>query len=159
MLNRELLGPVLFLILFSLYALSAWQIPIMPFEEYEAVNSATLPKVYALIGIIVCVLAIAATLFKAPQQDKPNNKASETISTATIIQCSALIILMLIYSSLLEPLGFIVSTILFLACGFFIMGERRKQIIVLASVPVVIVFWAIMTQLLGIYLVPGEFWS
>ncbi|MCO7201559.1 tripartite tricarboxylate transporter TctB family protein [Pseudoalteromonas sp. OANN1] len=158
MLNRELLGPVLFLILFSLYAVSAWQIPIMPFEEYEAVNSATLPKVYALIGIVVCLLSIAATLFKGVSAPD-TREGAETISKATIAQCAALIVLMLIYSSVLEELGFIVSTILFLGCGFLIMGERRKQILLLASVPVVIVFWAIMTQLLGIYLVPGDFWS
>ena len=41
MMNRELLGPSLFLALFTLYAIVAWQIPLLPFEEYETVTSAT----------------------------------------------------------------------------------------------------------------------
>ncbi|MFW8159840.1 hypothetical protein ACOIDG_27185, partial [Klebsiella pneumoniae] len=64
MLNRELLGPSLFLALFTLYAIVAWQIPLLPFEEYETVTSPPLPKVYAAFGIIVCLLSIGATLLK-----------------------------------------------------------------------------------------------
>ena len=74
MLNRELIGPSLFLVLFTLYALVAWQIPLMPFEEYESVTSATLPKVYAVFGIVVCVLSIGANLLKQAPAEKAEPK-------------------------------------------------------------------------------------
>ena len=66
---------------------------------------------------------------------------------------------MTFYSAMLEPAGFLLSTSLFLIAGFFVMGERRKKVLLFASIPVAVVFWFLMTQVLGIYLVPGNLWS
>ena len=155
MLNRELLGPSLFLALFTLYAIVAWQIPLLPFEEYETVTSATLPKVYAAFGIIVCLLSIGATLLKPTAAVDEDN----TLEKSHVLRTIGLLILMVIYSAALEPIGFLISTSAFLLVGFFVMGERRKAILLLASIPVAVVFWFLMTQVLGIYLVPGNLWS
>ncbi|MEH6394531.1 tripartite tricarboxylate transporter TctB family protein [Pseudoalteromonas sp.] len=155
MLNRELLGPSLFLALFTLYAIVAWQIPLLPFEEYETVTSATLPKVYAAFGIIVCLLSIGATLLKPTEQ----TDSDDVLEKSNVIRTFGLLILMVIYSAALEPIGFLISTSVFLLVGFFVMGERRKAILLLASIPVAVVFWFLMTQVLGIYLVPGNLWS
>ncbi|MEJ6495102.1 tripartite tricarboxylate transporter TctB family protein [Pseudoalteromonas lipolytica] len=154
MLNRELIGPSLFLVLFTLYALVAWQIPLMPFEEYESVSSATLPKVYAVFGIVVCVLSIGANLLKQAPAEK-----AELLSKGNLLRTFALLVLMVAYSAMLEPFGFLIATSAFLITGFFIMGERRKAVLLFASVPVAVVFWFLMTQVLGIYLVPGNLWS
>ncbi|WP_306174093.1 tripartite tricarboxylate transporter TctB family protein [Pseudoalteromonas shioyasakiensis] len=156
MLNRELLGPSLFLALFTLYAIVAWQIPLLPFEEYEMVTSATLPKVYAGFGILVCLLSIGATLLK-PQEQK--EEPEQRLDKRDVLRTFGLLVLMVLYSTALEPIGFLISTSIFLLVGFFVMGERRKKILLLASIPVVVVFWFLMTQILGIYLVPGDLWS
>ncbi|BDF96095.1 MULTISPECIES: tripartite tricarboxylate transporter TctB family protein [Pseudoalteromonas] len=155
MLNRELLGPSLFLALFTLYAIVAWQIPLLPFEEYETVTSATLPKVYAAFGIIVCLLSIGATLLKPTEK----TNADDVLEKSHVLRTFGLLILMVLYSAMLEPIGFLISTSVFLLVGFFVMGERRKKILLLASIPVAVVFWFLMTQVLGIYLVPGNLWS
>ncbi|HEA16422.1 hypothetical protein LCGC14_2985360 [marine sediment metagenome] len=155
MLNRELLGPSLFLALFTLYAIVAWQIPLLPFEEYETVTSATLPKVYAAFGIIVCLLSIGATLLKPTEK----TAADDVLEKSNVLRTFGLLILMVVYSAALEPIGFLISTSVFLLVGFFVMGERRKSILLLASIPVAVVFWFLMTQVLGIYLVPGNLWS
>ena len=47
---------------------------------------------------------------------------------------------MVLYAAGLEPLGFVVATLLFLVAGFLLTGERRFKILLLASVPVVLVF-------------------
>ena len=155
MLNRELLGPSLFLALFTLYAIVAWQIPLLPFEEYETVTSATLPKVYAAFGIIVCLLSIGATLLKPTEK----TDSDDVLEKSNVLRTFGLLILMVVYSAMLEPIGFLISTSAFLLIGFFVMGERRKKILLLASIPVAVVFWFLMTQVLGIYLVPGNLWS
>ena len=155
MLNRELLGPSLFLALFTLYAIVAWQIPLLPFEEYETVTSATLPKVYAAFGIIVCLLSIGATLLKPTEK----TYSDDVLEKSNVLRTFGLLILMVVYSAALEPIGFLISTSVFLLVGFFVMGERRKKILLLASIPVAVVFWFLMTQVLGIYLVPGNLWS
>ncbi|MDN3378734.1 tripartite tricarboxylate transporter TctB family protein [Pseudoalteromonas sp. APC 3893] len=156
MLNRELLGPSLFLALFTLYAIVAWQIPLLPFEEYETVTSATLPKVYAAFGIVVCLLSIGATLLKPKEQTA---ELAQRLEKDDVLRTFALLVLMVLYSAALEPIGFLISTSAFLLVGFFVMGERRKKILLFASIPVAVVFWFLMTQVLGIYLVPGDLWS
>ncbi|MEM5534209.1 tripartite tricarboxylate transporter TctB family protein [Pseudoalteromonas arctica] len=155
MTNRKLIGPSLFLALFTLYAVVAWQIPLLPFEEYETVTSATLPKVYAGFGIVVCLLSIGSTLLKP--REKTNT--DDVLEKSHVLRTFGLLILMVIYSAALEPIGFLISTSAFLLAGFFVMGERRKGILLFASIPVAVVFWFLMTQVLGIYLVPGDLWS
>ncbi len=155
MMNRELLGPSLFLALFTLYAVVAWQIPLLPFEEYETVTSATLPKVYAAFGIVVCLLAITTTLLKPSEKEATD----DNLEKSHVLRTISLLVLMVIYSAMLEPVGFLISTSTFLLAGFFVMGERRKGILLFASIPVAVVFWFLMTQVLGIYLVPGDLWS
>jgi putative tricarboxylic transport membrane protein len=53
-------------------------------------------------------------------------------------------------------IGFIISSILFLLVGFYILGERRIKRMLLASIPLVVMLWFIMSSLLGVYIAPGE---
>jgi len=62
---------------------------------------------------------------------------------------------MLLYGLVLDYLGFIIATTAFLVAGYWIMGERQPGVLLLASVPVVVGIWLIMTAL-GVYLVPGD---
>jgi len=91
-------------------------------------------------------------------EDKENNE-KPFFDKKGWTQCASLIGLMVFYGATLETFGFIPATIVFLNLGYLILGERRPKVLFIASVPVVIVFWAIMTQLLGIYLSTGELWS
>ena len=92
---------------------------------------------------------------------KPREKtnAGDVLEKSHMLRTFGLLILMVIYSAALEPIGFLISTSAFLLAGFFVMGERRKGILLFASIPVAVVFWFLMTQVLGIYLVPGDLWS
>lgn len=155
MINRDSLGALIFLVFFTGYAIFAWQIPVLPFEELDAVNSSSIPKVYACFGILFSLLGVFSPLLKGVSKEAILSGLSWRSAGQTLV----LLVLMWVYTSALEPLGFILSTMLFLASGFLIMGERRWRTVLLASVPVTLVFWFIMTQLLGIYLVPGELWS
>ena len=64
MLLRFVLGPLLFLMFFTVYGIYAWQIPLLPFEQYEAVDSSTLPKIYAGLGVIFSFLGVIAQYIK-----------------------------------------------------------------------------------------------
>lgn len=179
MLSRDLIGTLLFLAVFTAYGVFAWQIPMLPFEEYEVVTSSTMPKIYAGLGIMVCLCSLAGLLLKqkavnankltedpkAPS-DKSTTQNNEIqanmlwgLKISAIKQTSLLLILMTVYALSLEGLGFILATLLFLGCGFVIMGERRLKVLLLAAVPIVLLFWVLMTQVLGIYLAAGSLWS
>lgn len=161
--TKDKLG-ALFFFLFSIsYGYYARQIPLYPGEEYDVFTSQTMPTLYAILAMFTSALALILSVIK----DIKSAKSNEPTSKRRNIQfdylgwsrCTALIGLMIFYGSTLEPFGFILSTITFLILGYLILGERRIKILFIASVPVVLVFWAIMTQLLGIYLSAGELWG
>ncbi len=67
--------------------------------------------------------------------------------------------LMVFYGFALTPLGFLLSTILFLIGGILTLGEKRPHVVFFASVPPAVGFWLILDKLLGIYLAPGDIFS
>ena len=63
---------------------------------------------------------------------------------------------MISYGLAIKILGFLVSTILFLGIGFWIMGERKLKVILLTATITAFAFWLSLTQLLRIYLDLGS---
>ena len=54
----------------------------------------------------------------------------------------------------MRPLGFILSTSLFLMLGYALLGERNPLRLILAAVPLVVGFWFLMTQGLDVFIEP-----
>jgi putative tricarboxylic transport membrane protein len=65
-----------------------------------------------------------------------------------------LIILVVVYISLLEILGFIPSSVLFLTVSTYLLGERRMGLLLITGIVIPLSLWGILT-FLGIYLSPG----
>ena len=83
------------------------------------------------------------------------NETKSELPTLDWVIAIKLIAIMVCYGAILETLGFLIATCLFLFSGYWLLGERRKHILFLCSVPLVIFFWYVLTQLLDIYLAPG----
>jgi putative tricarboxylic transport membrane protein len=60
---------------------------------------------------------------------------------------------MVIYGLFIRKAGFIPSTVIFLLSGFYILDERRWLMMVSTAVLLVIFFWVLMTQFLGVHIV------
>jgi len=155
--TKDKAGALIFLMFSICYGYQAYYIPLYPGEEYEVFTSQTMPKVYALFAILISLLALMIAVLNDTKQE--SLAESEPFNVKGWGQCAALLLLMLFYGATLEPLGFVLSTILFLNIGYLIMGERRIKRLLLASVPVVVIFWLIITKLLGIYLATGNIWD
>jgi len=155
--TKDKAGALIFLMFSICYGYQAYYIPLYPGEEYEVFTSQTMPKVYALFAILISLLALMIAVLNDTKQK--SLAESEPFNVKGWGQCAALLLLMLFYGATLEPLGFVLSTILFLNIGYLIMGERRIKRLLLASVPVVVIFWLIITKLLGIYLATGNIWD
>jgi len=158
--TADKIGALVFFIFSVCYGYYAFQIPLYPGEELEVFSSQTMPKVYAFTAIVISSLAlILGTIDSKKSGLNVTAPSDEKFDRVGWLRIASLIGLMVFYGTTLELLGFITSTIIFLILGYLIMGERKVKHIILASVPVVIVFWAIMTQALGIYLTNGSLWS
>ena len=134
---------VIFALLFLGYGYVATGIQLDFWSEAETFNARTFPYMIAIGGGFVAVLLSLVPVKAEPVDVKLRN------APALI-----LILLMIAYSYLLEPLGFPIATTAFLACAFLVLGERRKILIGCVSVGLTASIWATMGAL-GIYLEPG----
>lgn len=150
--NREKAGAVLFLLFSAAYGWGAFSIPLTFLSQDETINARTMPFALAIAGAVISLLIIAF-----PTIDKegklPVGKAFTGLDWGRALVMLALTIA---YGLVMKWLGFILASILFLNGGFFLLGERRIKVMLLASVPLVIGLFLLMSRILGMYIAPGE---
>lgn len=149
MLTKDRIGGMVFLAFSLAYAYCTSLIPDYPGSEFEPVTAKTFPYILSILGCIIsfCLIII-------PNQSSSNhNSQTQPFNWCTTL---ALLAAMAVYGLILEWLGFIIATILFLITGYRLLGEKRLKILLLASIPVVILFWVLLTQALDVYLAPGR---
>lgn len=136
---------ILFLILFVAYGWFASQIPLDFWSEKEVFNARSMPYLIAVAGSLVSLLLVLV-----PQI----NLIDERFHKFKWMRFAGLVLLMVGYGMTIELLGFILASSLLLLTGYWIMGERRFRWLLLASVPLVLAFYLVLSQL-GIYLETG----
>ena len=124
-----------------------------PILKRSPVWPSSFPKVL-VIGAIVFSLIILLGIEKAP----PKKESSE-LSFANLLQYKwgqavALLGLMIAYALLLRPLGFLLSTFLFLSLGSHILGERRYLMMAIIAGIAAGSIWYLVDAVLGIFLSP-----
>jgi putative tricarboxylic transport membrane protein len=145
MLTRDRIG-ALFMLAFSIgYGVMIFRIPLLSFQAQAAFTARTMPQALSLLGIALALVL----LFKPESGETAVKVAGLKWKTA-----AALCALMVFYGFTIRSLGFLISTNVFLIGSFLILGERRAWIILVASVPIVVFFWVLMTQFLGVYIAP-----
>lgn len=152
LMNKEKVGALFFLILSIGYGILAFDIPLTFVGEDEVFTAQTLPIALAIAGTIISLLIL---ILPSTKQDGSDN-ISAAFRDLDWKRVGLLTVLMIFYGLTIRSLGFILSTSLFLIGGFRVLGERRIKILLLASVPIVLVFWFLMTRILGVYLDPGS---
>jgi len=149
---REKVGALVILLFSLAYGLLARKIPLSFLSQQEIFTARTMPYALAVAGII---LSFAIIVLPTVDPEGKRSLAEETkgMDWPTAI---LLVALMLLFGLVMKWLGFILSSIIFLLCGFWIMGERRIIFMILSAVPLVFALWLIMSLLLGVYIAPGE---
>jgi len=142
MLTRDRIGALLLLAFSIFYWSSIDDIRLLPFQAGAAFTGRTAPEVLAVLGV-----AFSVVLLLKPGSNARIEAKGYRWGTAGLI-C----LLMVAYGLTVRPAGFLISTSLFLGFGFFILGERRWLVLLGASVPLVVLFWLLMTQVLHVYI-------
>lgn len=149
MLNSTRVGGILFLALSCAYGYYATEIPLDYWSRQEVFTARSMPYLVAAGGAIIATLLILV----------PSSPTDwQRLGKLSWLPALALLVLMSGYALVLEVLGFPLATVLFLAVGWFIMGERRPHWLLGISIPLVAGFWLLMDQL-GIYLYPGDLFA
>ncbi|WP_163834181.1 tripartite tricarboxylate transporter TctB family protein [Spartinivicinus ruber] len=151
MLTTDRIGGMVFLAFSLGYGYCTTLIPDYPGSEFEPVTAKTFPYLLSVLGCLV-----ALCLLLAPTQQTTNTHVKKNTQPFNWYTTTALLVAMAVYGLIVEWLGFILATILFLIAGYRILGEKRIKVLLLASVPVVVIFWVFLTQVLDVYLTPGR---
>ena len=146
-LTKDRISGLFFLAISIAYGALAFDIRQMPFGASDVFTPRTLPFGLALMGILISTAIVL--------RPSPSEKAAATPWASFAWHRVILLALdMLAYAFLITRIGFMASTTLFLIVGYLILGERRPWMLAVASLPVAIVFWLLLDQLLDIYLGP-----
>lgn len=149
---REKVGALVMLLFSISYGILATKIPLSFLAQQEFFTSRTMPYGLSIAGIILSLLILVM-----PTVDDSGKKTlKEETRGMDWRKAIFLVIAMVIYGLIMKWLGFIIASILFLMGGFYILGERRIKSMLIASIPLVVVLWFLMSSLLGVYIAPGE---
>ncbi|WP_282608144.1 tripartite tricarboxylate transporter TctB family protein [Pelagibius sp. Alg239-R121] len=144
MLTNDRIGGVLLLAFSVAYGLLIFDIPLLPFQAQAAFTARTMPEALSVLGILLSLTMII----------KPSSDARPEVGGFLWKRGAIVCVAMVLYGLTVRPGGFLISTSLFLIACILILGERRLWLILVASVPVVLFFWVLMTQLLGVFIEP-----
>ena len=122
-----------------------------PFMKRNPIWPSTFPKVLSVLGIVVCIIILLGL-------EKSEIKEAEIdyrrLGDYHLGQAVLLLALMVAYALCLRPLGFLLSTSLFLILGSVILGERKWPLMILIAALATGIVWYLVQQILGIYMRP-----
>lgn len=149
--NKDLMIGIIFLI-FSLLYIS--QIGIIKISNFAPIDSAFFPKVLSAIMIILSLIEIAVGIKKMKSEPAEEDN-EEKINYINVIKT---FILSVAYVALLQPLGFIISSVIYATAGMIVLCPKEeckpvKFLIISAAVSVVI--YILFRYALGLVLPPG----
>lgn len=134
----------------AFFAMDASLPPIM---KRSPIWPSSFPKVLA-VGAILLSLTVLLGFEKSPAKTEAADINLSRLHEYKVGQAIMLLGLMVAYALLLRPLGFLLSTFLFLSVGSFILGERRFVLMAVVAAVAAGTVWYLVDVVLGIFLSP-----
>jgi putative tricarboxylic transport membrane protein len=144
MLTKDRIGGALILAFCLFYAWKIGDIRLLPFQRGDAFTARTMPIALVTLGLALSTLLVI----------RPGGGERPALRGLDWGRVGFFLVWMSIYGLTVRTFGFIISTTLFLAIGFAVLGERRLWMLAAVSVPLVVLFWVLMTQGLDVYIAP-----
>ena len=145
----HIVATMLLFVVFAAYGYQALQIPLFPGQELEPFKPRTMPVLLAVAGLLLTAIHIVKLARGESAEGGPGLSGLHWAPAAWL--CAA----MLGYGFLMNPLGFVLATTVFLLAGLVILGERRRAVLLFLPIAFSIAFYLLMTEGLGLYLAPG----
>ena len=136
------------------YGYTAWFTmdgSLAPFMKRNPIWPSTFPKVLSVLGIVSCIIILLGLEKSKIKEDEIDYRR---LGDYHLGQAVLLLALMVAYALCLRPLGFLLSTSLFLILGSAILGERKWPLMILIAALATGIVWYLVQQILGIYMRP-----
>ena len=147
LITKTRIGGILLLAFCLAYYFRIDDIRLLPFQANQAFTPRTVPQVLAVLGIILSSLLIVM-----PGSDDKTDFRGLNWPLGL-----AFLGLMSVYGLSIRPMGFLISTSVFLIAGFALLGERNPLKLLAVSVPLVVAFWLLMNYGLSVFIEPLPF--
>lgn len=141
-----------FLIISFLYGYAAYNYPLLPFERNMVFLPNTMPQVLSVLGILVSGLIILAP--KKEENEVNDDMSISKLKEYKMGQATMLLLAMVAYALSIYPIGFIISTVLFLVATGWILGERKPIKMTIIALIATVSIWYLVQEVLGIFLKP-----
>ena len=148
--NKDRLGAFILLVFSLIYLRSSMDIPLDPFDLEVGFTSRSLPIFLSVSAIFISILLVFFSVY-----DSEAKPVSDELSHIGWRPMLALILLMAVYVTTFNYLGFVLASVLFLQIAFMLLGERRLLLSVCVSLGLILLLWFILTQIFGLYLDSG----
>lgn len=148
--HKDRLGAFILLVFSLIYLRSSMDIPLDPFDLEVGFTSRSLPIFLSVSAIFISILLVFFSVF-----DSDAKPVSNELSHIGWKPMLALILLMAVYVTTFNYLGFVLASALFLQIAFMLLGERRLLLSVCVSLGLILLLWFILTQIFGLYLDSG----
>ncbi len=144
LLSKDRIGGALLLAFCITYGILSQEITLLPFQAKVAFHARTMPEILSIMGIGLSLLIIVF----------PGSPERPKLAGFNWLAAILFLILMSLYGLTIRPLGFILSTSVFLIAGFALLGERSPVKLLLVALPIAVGFWVLMTHGLDVFLEP-----
>lgn len=148
--NKDRLGAFILLVFSLIYLRSSMDIPLDPFDLEVGFTSRSLPIFLSVSAIFISILLVFFSVY-----DSEAKPVSDELSHIGWRPMLALILLMAVYVTTFNYLGFVLASALFLQIAFMLLGERRLLLSVCVSLGLILFLWFILSQVFGLYLDSG----
>jgi putative tricarboxylic transport membrane protein len=153
---RRLPGELTFVLVMLLFGATAlWQaFRISGFSSWSSPGA--VPMLAAFVMVVAAIRVVLVEMRrKAPEIPPGSTLARSFAHTVTPRVVVAFTLLIVLYMFALEPLGFIVSSFLFLAAGMWVLGSRRFLYNALISAASLAVIYVIFQTAFSVVLPDG----
>jgi putative tricarboxylic transport membrane protein len=150
--TKNTIGSIFFLAFSTFYFYTVFSIKKMPGNQFEVMTASTFPFYIGIAGIIISIILLILSFIEKEKV----TLSLEYLKSLDLKSTSYFILAMVFYGFTIRPLGFIISTALFLAMGFLILKEKNIKRIFLISVGVSVGFYLLLNKALGVYIDAGD---
>lgn len=152
---------IAFMLICLIYGYSAFfimDLALPPFMQRNPVWPSTMPKLLTILGILASLVVLITNSDPGPTNE--DDIDYRNLQNYNLVHALILILLMVAYAISLRPIGFLVSTSVFLAVGGYVLGERKLHILIPVAAVAAGLIWYLVQEVLGIFLRPLPwFWG
>ena len=136
------------------YGYTAWftmDEVLAPFMRRNPIWPSTFPKVLSALGIVASIVIVLGLEKAEPKEADIDYRR---LTDYNLGQALLLLGLMVVYALCLRPVGFLISTSVFLMAGAVILGDRKWHVMIPIAVIAAFIVWYLVQEVLGIYMRP-----